>query len=161
MYNVGTLQPDAEAGPKHAALVAALPPMLGLTDQQLQEISTGMSLFMSLLSSILREQLQHQRELSSDTSGAAGSSSGPCDSSSTHSSFTHSHRDLAGHQRSTGRMQALLRKEYCMRTAAGAWFAGCLTWQQLAKATVMCWPYPLRMVKLALEISKYAQQRLG
>jgi hypothetical protein len=157
---VGTLQPDPEAEPKHAALVAALPPVLGLTEQQLQEISAGTSLFSGLLSNIMREQLQHQRELASDASDSSSSSGEPCDSgaASTDSTRPAGCRDLAGHQRSTGRMQALLRKEYCMRAAASAWFAGCLTWQQLTKAAVMCWPYPLCTVKLALEVSRYAQQ---
>jgi hypothetical protein len=191
-YNLATLEPDPEAGPKHAALVAALPPVLGLTDLQLQEISAGASLFTDLLSSIMREQLQQQRELTADTSAgiipSSSSSSKPCDSSSGSSSSGSSssgssssgssgsgssgssssgsytplsRRDLVGQQRSTGRMQALLRKEYCMRAAAGAWLGGCLSWQQLTKAAVMCWPHPLHMVKLMLEIARYAQERSG
>jgi hypothetical protein len=94
--------------------------------------------------------------------GISTSSSDSCDSSSSGSrlpSTLHQlHRDLAGHQRSKGRLHVLLRKDYWISAAGVSWLVGCLTWQQLIKVMVMCWPYILRTMQLAQAITLYAQE---
>lgn len=43
------------------------------------------------------------------------------------------------------RLGVVLRKEALLCVSGMAWFVGCLTWEQLAQAAVMCWPYPLQL----------------
>lgn len=59
------------------------------------------------------------------------------------------------------RMQLLLNKEYVLHIAAAAWFVGNLSWEQYARASVLVWPYPLRLALLAKAIVEYYQQQHG
>jgi hypothetical protein len=123
-----------------------------------------------LLGGVLREQQQLHAELTCEAnmSAAPSSSSDSMDADSTGGSSSslsslpdglHSlHRDLEGHQRSTDRMQVLLRKEFMLKAAAVGWFLGCVSWRQITKACVLAWPYPLRTSLLIHKIARYAQE---
>jgi hypothetical protein len=71
LFNFETFVIDADAGAKQVAQLEAMPPQLGLTEQQLREISVGMSLFKGLHNNILEEQqVVHAELLAQETSSA-------------------------------------------------------------------------------------------
>jgi hypothetical protein len=168
LFNCETSALEADASTKHAAQLATMPPQLGLTEQQLQEISAGMSLFKDLHNSILEErQVVHAELLAQEIScRGAGSSDGAPGSTYSNSPASTATDDvdclqheLEERQRNTSRMQVLLHKDIMLRAAAAAWFIGCLDWQQLTKAAVMSWPYLPRILSLAEAVTQYAQQQ--
>lgn len=173
LFSLATLTVEMDTDSNHTAQIAGMPALMNLTEKQLQEISAGTSLFMRLLNGVLREQQQLQAELTCDTNMSAAPSSSSSDSLGGDSNGTggsssclsslpdglHSlHRDLEGHQRSTTRLQVLLRKEYMLKAAAVGWFLGCVSWRQIVKACVVSWPYPLRATMLTQQIARYAQE---
>jgi hypothetical protein len=165
LFNCNTMTIETDASAKHAAQVEDMPAQLGLTEQQLREISTGMSLFMHLLNNIMeQQQLLHAELLTREARSHSSSIGAAIHHSSSLASTAPGDVDclqheLEGRQRSTSRMQVLLHKEFLMRGAAVAWWIGCMDWRQLTKAAVMSWPYPLRCTLLLQHISQYAQQQ--
>ena len=114
----------------------------------MQDISAGVALFGRLIDNVLQQQ---QEELQQ----AQGTSS----SCTCASSLSSMHEDWEARQRSTGRMQVLLHKEYAIKAAAAAHIAGCLTWEQYSYATVLSWPHPSLMGALARDLAAYYEQQ--
>lgn len=142
------LEPDPEGVAQDTERLPALPPLLGLTDQQLQDIAAGAALFADLLQNIVTEQQELQ---ASERSSIDVSTTGDC--------LSRTGEKLEAQEQSAARMQALLRKDSALRTAACAWFIGCLSWEQYTTAAVLCWPYPTRVPTLALEIARYYEHK--
>jgi len=139
------LQPDPEGVAQDTERLPALPPLLGLTDQQLQDIAAGTAVFADLLQKIVTEQQELQAAC--ERSSVDLSTTGDC--------LRSTGEKLEAQQQSAARMQALLRKDSALRSAACAWFIGCLSWEQYTTAAVLCWPYPTRVSTLALKIARY------
>jgi hypothetical protein len=51
--------------------------------------------------------------------------------------------------------------QFKLRLAALTFFAGCLTYEQLSRASVMCYPYTMRLLFLATEIMQQRDARLA
>jgi hypothetical protein len=175
-YNLATLQPDANAMRDQET---SLPPLLDLTDDQVQEIIAGAAIFRKLQDSILQQQQQQLQQAGLDAgsavpSDACGSActdssacSGPQGCSSTVSSSTQELSlqrilgDLDHHMRHADRMRVLLQKDLTMRAIALAWLCGSLDWRQITKATILCWPYPwrARVTAFGQAVSEYAARQ--
>lgn len=157
MYNLSTLTDMPDALPSNIARQATVPTVLGLAEQQLQDIAVGSALFSRLMRNILDEQRQLSVECDSSTSSASSSS----EASHAVDSIDSLHQEWEARQHSTRRMEVLLHKEYAMRGAWAAWFAGCLSWQQCTKMYVCCWPFVPGLPALCLAIAQHyeAQQK--
>lgn len=156
MYNLSTLQADSEAGQRQAASIAGIPAALELTQQQIMEIAAGAELFKGLLQRIMQELQQLQLKVSSQST-----CSGSHASSGSLASLPRGQDDLETQQRDTQRLQVLLRKEYAIRAAVVAWLVGCMSWEQITLAAIMCWPYSLRLSQLVMVVADSAQELQG
>lgn len=155
--NLVTLEEEPDSLATHTALYAAMPPLLGLSQQQLQMIAAGVPLFRQLMQSVVDERQQLQAKLVAEAQGHDSSSS---DSRSTSTSSSMHDRHLARDERNTCRVKAVHNKDYVLRAAVAGWWVGTLSWRQLTLAQSLSWPYPLRQALLSLEVGKYAQQQL-
>lgn len=132
--------PDDAAAPAATAQLASIAAVLGLAEQQLQDIAVGSALFSRLLRHIQEQQRQvHADERASSSSGSTGRAS-PDHQDAADECCLSLHHDWQEKQHKCRRMQVLLRKELNMRAAYTAWFAGCLSWEQYTKAAILCWP---------------------
>jgi hypothetical protein len=161
------LQLDPEGAAQAAESISQLPPLLALSPIQLQDISAGFKVFESVLQGILQQQ---QQLLSTQTgsphtdSNDSGNSSAARDSSSSGSGSESScirglDANLDAQAQHMSSMRMLFGKEHTMRAVATAWFLGCLTWEQLVKASVMHWPRPMPLLLLAREVARYGDQQ--
>lgn len=131
--------PDGAAALAATAQLASIAAVLGLAEQQLQDIAVGSELFSRLLRHIQEQQRQvHADELAS-SSGSTSRASPDCQAAADECCLS-LHHDWQEKQHKCRRMQVLLRKEHNMRAAYTAWFAGCLSWEQYTKAAILCWP---------------------
>jgi hypothetical protein len=174
MYNLATLQQDADAMEKRLEQQALLPAQLDLTDEQVQEIVAGTAIFKSLRSSILQELQQLQAEVlastgphddscgSDSSAGSANLGNGSSSSSTPELSLHAILGDIDQHMRHTDRIQVLLHKEMTVRAAAVAWLMDCLDWRQITKGAILCWPYPWRVSAFGPAVTRYAEgQEMG
>jgi len=169
--NLETLQHDSAAASSHLVSQAAVvAPKLGLTEQQQEIITVGMHLYYDLQASIHRERQDLQTQMAaveadcthgSDQEGAtvsAGSQAGALENLSAR------RLQLQREEALTTRLKQVLQKEYMLRTAALGWFLGTLSYEQLSRVSVMCWPYAMRPLFFATEImqqrDKLMQRRL-
>lgn len=125
-----------------------IPAVLGLTQQQLQDIKAGSALFSCLMQGILDEQRQAQAQCNSSSADSSSISS----SSSSSDSLDSLQQDNDAEQNKTRRMQVLQRKEFVVRAATAAWLAGCLSWEQYTTASIAAWPSVLLVTQLAVAI---------
>lgn len=149
MFNLATLTQSPDNLQAATARRAAIPALLGLSQQQLQDISAGSALFGRLLETVLQQQ---QEELQAQALSARSSSSSG-------ESLSSMHNDWEARQHSTGRMQVLLHKEYAIKAATGAFIVGCFSWEQYSHAAVLSWPYPLLLPALVHELAMYYEQQ--
>lgn len=156
MFNLATLTQSPDNLQAATARRAAIPALLGLSQQQLQDISAGSALFGRLLETVLQQQ---QKELQAQALSARSSSSSGDALSSMHNDLSTMHNDWEARQHSTGRMQVLLHKEYAIKAATGAFIVGCFSWEQYSHAAVLSWPYPLLLPALVHELAMYYEQQ--
>lgn len=160
--NLQTLEPDCEGATRQAALTATLIDKINLTAQQQHMVATGSAVYMQLLNSIIqeRQRLQSQFAMADSKQASSIASSGRSvvsESSSLEDLFKSRQQLLEAQNKQAARLQLLIRKEMMLRMAGMTWFIGCLSWTQLAKACVLCWPYTLRPSLLCQEIQKRAE----
>jgi hypothetical protein len=134
--------------PAAAAQLASIAPVLGLAEQQVQDMAVGNQLFSRLLHNIQEQQRAVHAETerasssSSSSSGSSTSTVGPDYQAAAEACCLSLHKDWQDQQHKCRRMQVLLHKEHNMRAAYTAWLAGCLSWEQYTKAAILCWPQP-------------------
>lgn len=151
LMDLDRMQPDHSAGEGAADKLSVLLPRLGLSQLQLQDVAAGAAVFSSLLNALLP---QHQAALADD-SDSGGSSAGS--SAGRLNSFADG---LGARTQQTRRLRIVLRKEVTLKAAMLCWFIGCFSWDQLTKAYVFAWPYPLRLpVLMQLIAHQYNQQQ--
>lgn len=151
IVNLDTLQPDVEGAVQHAARIGRLIDKMDLTSQQQHVISTGIAVYMQILSAVAQERQHLQSQFACLEEQADGNNSG--------AEAAAGQQTLDTQQKQAARLQLLMRKEFILRMAGMAWFCGCLTWQQVAKAVVLSWPYTMRPLLLAQEIQKREERR--
>jgi len=156
IVNLDTLQPDVEGAVQHAARIGRLIDKMDLTSQQQHVISTGIAVYMQILSGVAQERqhLQSQfacLEQQADDSNSGAEAAGGLPQAG--------QQTLDTQQKQAVRLQLLMRKEFILRMAGMTWFCGCLTWQQVAKAVVFSWPYTMRPLLLAQEIQKREERQ--
>jgi hypothetical protein len=153
-YNLDTLQSDPANLKPATQRTLELSGDLRLTTQQCDTISTGVELYFSLLEANQREQQSVQAELAAMQLASTGLS----DSSATAGASLHA-AQLEQQQQLYKRLQALLQKEYVLQFVISGWLARCLSFEQLARAIVLAWPYQLRMTHLGIGIQKWHRQQ--
>jgi len=165
IVNLETMEADVEGANAQAATTAALIDKISLSPQQQHVIATGCSMYMQLLGSVMQERQRLQLQFAAAQGTSEGSSAGSNSSCSSSSKtlltdqFEGRQQLLEAQQKQVARLQLLMQKEFILRMAGMTWFIGCLSWQQIAKATVLCWPYTLRPSLLAREIWKHAEKQ--
>lgn len=153
-YNLDTLQSDPANLKAATQRTTELACDLRLTTQQCHTISTGVELYFGLLEGNQHEQQSVQAELAAMQLASAGIS----DSNASAGANLHAEQ-LEQQQQLYKRLQALLQKEYVLQFVISGWLAGCLSYEQLARALVLAWPYQLRMTHLGISIQKWYRQQ--
>jgi len=158
-WDLSRLEPDPQAFDLATSKHADIPPALGLSLLQCQDIATGHALFQSLFDGLVQQTDAHlaANRASTGDSGQRGSSSRG--SSSSAEVLRNLRANLEAGERDGSRMWVLMRKEYALRAAECFWVIGCLSWEQLTLASVLCWPNVLRLPLLAQEIAAYHEQQ--
>jgi len=136
--------------PKHADI----PPALGLSLLQCQDLAAGHALFQSLFDGLVQQTDSHLA-----ANRASTGDSGQHGSSSSADLLRDLHADLEAGERDGSRMWVLMRKQYTLRAVECFWVIGCLSWEQLTLANILCWPHVLRLPLLAQEIAAYHEQQ--
>lgn len=167
ILNLHSMQPDEEGANQQAAKTATLIDRMGITPEQQHVIATGSAMYMQLLEAVMQERQRLQSQFADlDAINQASSSN----ASSNSISSMELRADLAAgrqeqleaQRKQVARLRLLMQKEFILRMAGMTWFLGCLSWKQLSKAVVLCWPFTLRPSLLATEIQKrYEQERLS
>jgi hypothetical protein len=112
-----------------------------------------MNLYQKLMEGIQEEQVCLKFALT----GIEPSACSPAVSCS--SSLVGAHvQQLEEQQQLCQRLQLLLQKEYYMQLAMIGWMVGSLSYEQLAKAHVLCWPYVMRLTHLGIGVQKWYEQ---
>lgn len=184
--NLDTMTCEPAAAASHqAAQAATLVPLLDLSEQQQELIAAGTTLYYDLLQPIHLQRHRVHEELAAvekeydvqrdgggectsadghddgdgdakpgavdPGSSSSGSNSGKLERLSSRQALLHKQQEL------TSRLSLLLHKEYCVRLTGMGWFIGCLSYTQLSKLAVMCWPYGMRVLFLATEIMRHRE----
>jgi len=161
-WDLSRLEPDPQAFDLATSRHANIPPELGLSLLQCQDIAAGHALFQSLFDGIVQQAKPFQaagRASTSDAGQHMNTSSGGSRGSSSAKLLTQLRADLEAGKHKGSRMWVLLRKEGALRAAECFWVIGCLSWEQLTLASILCWPYVLRLPLLAQEIAAYHEQQ--
>lgn len=185
LMNLETLQPDEEGATQRAAKTGALIDRLDLSQQQRRNIAIGASVYLPLINSVVHERQRLQSQFAaapdgcggggdgSSSGGGGGASAGSGSSSSSRAMSTQGgctaedlfseerQQLLQAQERQADRLTQLMHKEFYLRMAGLSQFIGALSWAQIAKASVLCWPYCLRVPLLMLEICKREEEAQG
>lgn len=105
----------------------------------------------------LQRATQHEQHVLQDalaTLDRTDSASVAACASSTASLDSHAER-LEQQQWHMQRLQSLLQKEYILQFTMCGWLSGCLSYEQLAKAYVLVFPYVMRLTHLGLGIQQW------
>jgi len=154
-WDLSRLEPDPQAFARASSKHANIPPALGLSLLQCQDIATGHALFQSLFDGIVQQAKPFQAADRASTGGEGQHSS----SGSSMEPLKELQESLEAGKRNGSRMWVLMRKEYTLRAAECFWIIGCLSWEQLVKASAMCWPHALRLPLLVQEIAAYHEKQ--
>ena len=150
MFNLSTMCAEPEQmAQRTVAGLEDLPAALGLSWQQVEDISTGTALFVHLMECIHKERRQLQVQCQATLSDAASSAA----------SFSSVDKTLELQQCHTARLHLLLQKEYAITAAAGGFVVGCLSLEQFTRAFALSWPYVLRIPLLGKSIAEYGNRQ--
>lgn len=115
-------------------------------------LPAGVELYLELQQATQREQGVLQDALA--TLDRTDSASVAACASSTATLDSHAER-LEQQQLHMQRLQSLLQKEYILQFTMCGWLSGCLSYEQLAKAYVLVFPYVMRLTHLGLGIQQW------
>lgn len=109
----------------------------------------GVELYLGLQEGIQQEQHRLQAALEAASSNCAADLNNSTAGLDSHA------EQLEQQQELYQRMQSLLQKQYILQFVMIGWVVGCLSYEQLARANVLVWPYVIRYSHLGLGIQQW------
>jgi hypothetical protein len=146
-------KPDA---PNLAALAAAAVPKMGLTEQQEEAIAVGMPVWARLAASVDAECAELQQQI-----GRCEASDSSSTAASVHSlGLAQRGEQLTQEQRRVERLRVVMHKQDVVYSAAAAWYVGQLTWAQLARQSILTWPWSVPYAMMGMAIKQRWERRV-